>query len=425
MPTSYQMPVFAPLPVAFTRGEGAWLWDAQGRKYLDALAGVAVCGLGHANPEITAAICDQAGKLLHTSNWYEIPLQAELAERLCQRAGMDNAFFCNSGAEANEAAIKLARLYGHQKKILNPTIIVTDGSFHGRTLATLSASGNRKIQAGFEPLVTGFSRVPYNDLDAVRVVAENNKDVVAILVEPIMGVGGIQIPDPGYLKGLRTICDERGWLLMLDEIQTGMCRTGKWFAFEHEGIKPDVLTLAKGLGNGVPIGACLARGAAAQVFKPGSHGSTFSGNPLVCRVGLTVLDILERGKFEKRALDLGTHILNGLKKSLDGIAGVKEVRGQGLMLAVELDRPCKEILTLALERGLLLNITADSVVRLLPPLILSDAEADQIVGSVAGCVQDFLASNVPQTAQAPAMDGGSAGREAVPTGTNAGAVVPP
>jgi acetylornithine/N-succinyldiaminopimelate aminotransferase len=416
MPTNYQMPVFAPLPVAFAHGAGAWLTDTQGRKYLDALSGVAVCGLGHAHPEITQAICDQAGKLLHTSNWYEVPLQAELAERLCKRAGMDNAFFCNSGAEANEAAIKLARLYGHQKKILNPTIIVTDGSFHGRTLATLSASGNRKIQAGFEPLVTGFSRVPYNDLDAVRVVAENNKDIVAILVEPITGEGGIQIPDANYLKGLRAICDERGWLLMLDEIQTGLCRTGKWFAFEHAGIKPDVLSLAKGLGNGVPIGACLARGAAAQVFKPGTHGSTFSGNPLVCRVGLTVLDILGRGKFEKRAAELGKRILTGLQKSLDAVAGVKEIRGQGLMLAVELDRPCKEILTLALERGLLLNVTADSVIRLLPPLILSDAEADQIVSGVSQCVHSFLASSAPKSAQAPAMDGGSAG--------NAGAVFP-
>jgi acetylornithine aminotransferase len=387
------MPVFAPLPVAFSHGEGAWLTDTQGRKYLDALSGVAVCGLGHAHPEIAKAICDQAGKLLHTSNWYEIPLQAELAERLCQQAGMDNVFFCNSGAEANEAAIKLARLYGHHKKILNPTIIVTEGSFHGRTMATLSATGNRKIQAGFEPLVSGFNRVPYNDLAAVQAVAEHNKDVVAVLVEPITGEGGIQIPDAGYLKGLRKICDERGWLLMLDEIQTGMCRTGKWFAFEHEGVQPDVLTLAKGLGNGVPIGACLARGAAAQVFKPGNHGSTFSGNPLVCRVGLTVMEILKRGKFEQRAASLGTRMLAGLKQQLAGVAAVREIRGQGLMLAVELDRPCKEILHLALERGLLLNITADSVVRLLPPLILTDAEADQIVAGVADAVRAFLAAS--------------------------------
>lgn len=394
------MPVFAPLPAAFTHGAGAWLWDTHGRKYLDALSGVAVCGLGHAHPEITAAICDQAGKLLHTSNWYEIPLQAQLAERLCKKAGMDNAFFCNSGAEANEAAIKLARLYGHQRKILNPTIIVTEGAFHGRTLATLSATGNRKIQAGFEPLVSGFSRVPYNDLAAVRAVAEHNKDVVAVLVEPIIGEGGIQVPDTGYLKGLREICNERGWLLMLDEIQTGMCRTGKWFAFEHEGIKPDVLTLAKGLGNGVPIGACLARGTAADVFKPASHGSTFSGNPLVCRVGLTVIDILERENLDKRAAELGKRILNGLKKQLDGLASVKDIRGKGLMLAVELTRPCKEILTLALERGLLVNVTADSVVRLLPPLILTDAEADQIVAGVAECVRTFLAHSEPKTVPA-------------------------
>ncbi len=400
MAHSYLMSVINRLPVAFASGQGAWLTDTEGRKYLDALSGVAVCGLGHAHPDIAAAISDQAGKLLHTSNWYEIPLQAQLAERLCKKAGMDNAFFCNSGAEANEAAIKLARLYGHQKKILNPTIIVTEGSFHGRTLATLSATGNRKIQAGFEPLVTGFNRVPYNNLDAVRTVAEHNKDVVAILVEPIIGEGGIQIPDPGYLTGLREICDQRGWLLMLDEIQTGMCRTGKWFAFEHEGIKPDVLTLAKALGNGVPIGACLARGDAAQVFKPGSHGSTFGGNPLVCRVALTVLEVLEREKSEKRAAQLGTRLLTGLRKALDGVAGVRNIRGQGLMLAVELDRPCKDILTMALERGLLLNVTADNVVRLLPPLILTDDEADRIVSGVAGCVRDFLALETPKTANA-------------------------
>ena len=399
MPNNYQMPVFAPLPVAFSHGEGAWLTDTQGRKYLDALAGVAVCGLGHAHPEIAKAICDQAGKLLHTSNWYEIPLQAELAEKLCKKAGMDNVFFCNSGAEANEAAIKLARLYGHHRKILNPAIIVTEGSFHGRTLATLSATGNRKIQAGFEPLVTGFNRVPYNDLAAVRTVAEHNKDVVAVMVEPITGEGGIQVPDAGYPKGLREICDERGWLLILDEIQTGMCRTGKWFAFQHEGVQPDVLTLAKGLGNGVPIGACLARGAAAQVFKPGNHGSTFSGNPLVCRVALTVLDLLERGKLDQRAAKLGARIVDGLRAALAGNAAVKDVRGRGLMIAVELDRPCKDVLKLALERGLLLNVTADTVVRLLPPLILTDAEADQIVAGVADSIRAFLAS-APKAASA-------------------------
>lgn len=384
------MPVFAPLPVAFTHGKGAWLWDSKGRKYLDAMCGVAVVGLGHAHPDIAQAICDQAGRLLHTSNWYEIPLQAQLAERLCKRAGMDNVFFCNSGAEANETAIKLARLYGNKKKILNPTIIVTEGSFHGRTLATLSATGNRKIQAGFEPLVTGFNRVPYNDLNAVTQVADNNKDVVAILVEPVTGEGGINIPTPDYLEGLRRVCDERGWLLMLDEIQTGMCRTGKWFAFEHTGIVPDVVTLAKGLGNGVPIGACLARGAAAQVFQLGNHGSTFSGNPLVSRVALTVIDLLEQGKLDARAALLGDRILNGLRTQLANVAGVRDIRGQGLMLAVELDRPCKEIMKLALDDGLLVNVTADSVVRLLPPLILSDDEADQIAQGVARVIRRFL-----------------------------------
>ncbi|MDO8704747.1 MAG: aspartate aminotransferase family protein [Sulfuricaulis sp.] len=390
MTTSHQMNLFAALPVAFVRGEGAWLWDTQGKKYLDALAGIAVCGLGHAHPAITAALCDQAGKLLHTSNWYQIPLQEQLAERICKLADMDNAFFCNSGAEANEAAIKLARLHGHQRGILTPGIIVTEGSFHGRTLATLSASGNRKIQSGFEPLVQGFYRVPYNDLDAIRQVGEHNKDVVAVLVEPITGEGGISIPDAGYLKGLRQICDERGWLLMLDEIQTGMCRTGKWFACQHEDVVPDVMTLAKGLGNGVPIGACLARGKAAQVFKPGSHGSTFSGNPLVCRVALTVIDELEKGKLAQRAAKLGARLLAKLKEALGQVAGVKDIRGRGLMLAVELDRPCKELLQLALDRGLLINVTAENVIRLLPPLIMTDDEADIVVRELASAVRAFV-----------------------------------
>ena len=390
MTTSYQMPIFASLPVAFTHGEGSWLWDTQGKKYLDALAGIAVCGLGHAHPAITAALCDQAGKLLHTSNWYQIPLQEKLAERLCKLAGMTNAFFCNSGAEANEAAIKLARLYGHQQNILTPGIIVTEGSFHGRTLATLSASGSRKIQSGFEPLVQGFHRVPYNDLEAVRQVGERSKEIVAVLVEPITGEGGVNIPDAGYLKGLRRICDERGWLLMLDEIQTGMCRTGKWFACQHEGVVPDVMTLAKGLGNGVPIGACLAHGKAANVFKPGSHGSTFSGNPLVCRVGLAVIDELEKGKLAGRAAKLGERLLAKLKEALGQVAGVKDIRGRGLMLAVELDRPCKELLQMALERGLLINVTADSVIRLLPPLILTDNEADILVRELTSAVRAFL-----------------------------------
>ena len=390
MTTSYQTPAFSPLPVAFLRGEGAWLTDTAGKKYLDALAGIAVCVLGHAHPAVTTAIRDQAGKLLHVSNWFEIPEQARLAERLCRLAGMDNAFFCNSGAEANEAAIKLARLYGHKKGVLNPGILVTEGSFHGRTLATLSATGNRKIQAGFEPLVTGFYRVPYNDLEAVRAVAEHNKDVVAVLVEPILGEGGVHIPDPGYLAGLRELCDAHGWLFMLDEIQTGLGRTGKCFAWQHENARPDVMTLAKGLGNGVPIGACLARDAAAQVLTPGSHGSTFGGNPLACRAALAVLDVLESEKLDARAALLGARLLAGLRQALAGVGGVKDIRGKGLMLAVELDRPCQELLTLALDRGLLINVTADSVVRLLPPLILSDAEAVEIVVRLVPALRAFL-----------------------------------
>jgi acetylornithine aminotransferase len=390
MTSSYQMPVFAPLPVAFAHGAGAWLTDTAGKKYLDALAGIAVCNLGHAHPAVTAALRDQAGKLLHVSNWFEIPEQTQLAERLCRLASMDNAFFCNSGAEANEAAIKLARLYGHKKGVLNPGIIVTEGSFHGRTLATLSATGNRKIQAGFEPLVTGFYRVPYNDIEAVRTVAENNKDVVAVLVEPIAGEGGVNIPDPGYLAGLRRLCDTYGWLLMLDEIQTGMGRTGKWFAWQHENARPDVMTLAKALGNGVPIGACLARGDAARVFTPGTHGSTFSGNPLVCRAALAVLEVLQAEKLEARAAALGERLLANFKQALANVAGVKDIRGRGLMLAIELDRPCKELLKLALDNGLLINVTADHVVRLLPPLILSDTEADEIVARLAPVVRAFL-----------------------------------
>jgi acetylornithine/N-succinyldiaminopimelate aminotransferase len=384
------MPVFAPLPIAFASGSGAWLKDLEGRDYLDAFSGVAVCNLGHAHPDITKAISDQAGKLIHTSNWYQIPIQATLAERLCQLAKMDNAFFCNSGAEANEAAIKIARMYGNQRKILNPGVVVMEGSFHGRTLATLSATGNRKIQAGFDPLVQGFYRVPYGDVAAVRQAGDNNKNIVAVLVEPVQGEGGVQIPPSGYLAELRKLCDERNWLLMLDEIQTGMCRTGKWFACEHENVRPDVMTLAKALGNGIPIGACLAAGAAAQVFKVGSHGSTFSGTPFASRVALTVIDVLHDGDYAARATVLGKRILDGLKHGLAGLPGIVEVRGLGLMIAVELDRPCKDVMQLALDEKLLVNVTAETVVRLLPPLILKDAEADQIVERLLRVLKKFL-----------------------------------
>jgi len=386
---TYLMQTYARLPIAFVRGEGSWLWDSRGNKYLDALAGVAVCGLGHAHPAVTRAICDQAGTLIHTSNHFQITLQEQLAERLCKLARMQSVFFGNSGAEANEAAIKLARLYGNRRNVRNPTIVVMEGSFHGRTLATLSATGNRKIQAGFEPLVSGFNRVPYNDVAAVRQVGANNPDVVAVLVEPVLGEGGVVIPDRGYLKNLRALCDERGWLLMLDEIQTGMCRSGKWFAHQHEGIEPDVMTLAKALGNGVPIGACLARGAAAEVFQPGNHGSTYGGNPLSCRAALAVLDEMESARLDARAGALGARMLKGLQTRLAGVTGVRAIRGLGLMLGVELERPCKELLTRALERNLIINVTAERVIRLLPPLILTDAEADRIVDIVAELVREF------------------------------------
>jgi acetylornithine aminotransferase len=384
------MTTYARLPVTFAKGEGAWLWDSNGKKYLDSVAGVAVCGLGHAHPQVAEALCRQAQTLVHTSNLYGIANQQALGERLVHAAGMDRVFFSNSGAEANEAAIKLARLYGHQKGIDTPLIIVAEGSFHGRTLATLSATGNRKVQAGFEPLVTGFVRVPYNDIEAIRTVAKNSVGVAAILIEPVQGEGGVQVPTEGYLRDIRELCDQHGWLMMLDEIQTGMGRTGEMFAFQHEGIKPDVMTLAKGLGNGVPIGACLARGAAAELFKPGNHGSTFGGNPLACAAGLAVLDVLEQNDLATRAENLGTRMLLGLAEALNGNPHVVDVRGKGLMIGIELDRPCGELVKRALEQGLLINVTAERTVRLLPPLILSDAEADQIVQQVSSLVQAFL-----------------------------------
>ncbi len=388
--TDHLMQNYARLPVAFAKGEGSWLWDTTGKKYLDAIGGIAVCGLGHAHPAVAKAICEQATTLLHTSNVYQIGLQSQLADRLCQLANMDRAFFCNSGAEANEAAIKLARLYGHQQDIAIPHIIVTEGSFHGRTMATLTATGNRKIQAGFEPLVQGFLRVPYDDVGAIETIAKTHKEVVAILVEPITGEGGVRLPAPDYLNQLRRICDDKGWLLMLDEIQTGMGRTGKMFAHQHNGITPDVMTLAKALGNGVPIGTCLAAGKAATVFQPGTHGSTFGGNLLACRAALAVLDVLEKDKLTSRAAALGTRMVDGFAKSLANTAGVAAIRGQGMMIGVELDRPCKPVLEQCLQNGVLINVTADNVVRLLPPLTLSDAEADTIVRVVSEQIRSFL-----------------------------------
>jgi acetylornithine aminotransferase len=383
------MQTYARLPVAFRRGEGVWLWDTDGRRYLDAIAGIAVCGLGHAHPAVTEALCSQAGQLLHTSNLYRVEAQEVLADVLTRLAGMDAAFFCNSGAEANEAAIKLARLHGHSRGVETPCVVVAEGSFHGRTLATLSATASRKVQAGFEPLVQGFVRVPYNDLGALRQVARHPRDVAAVLVEPVQGEGGVVVPDPGYLEGLRHLCDEHGWLLMLDEIQTGMGRTGHWFACQHEQVRPDVMTLAKGLGNGVPIGACLARGEAARLMTPGRHGSTFGGNPLACRAALAVIRTIQAEGLASRAAAAGERLADGLRRALAGVECVREVRGKGLMVGVELTRPCGVLVERALARGLLINVTAERVVRLLPALTLGPEESDRIVATVAELVGDF------------------------------------
>ncbi|MCW8906822.1 MAG: acetylornithine transaminase [Sedimenticola sp.] len=384
------MATYNRLPVAFERGDGAWLWDTEGKRYLDALSGIAVCGLGHAHPAIRQALCDQAGKLIHTSNLYQIPLQQELGEKLCALGGMQQVFFANSGAEANEAAIKLARLYGNQKGIQNPAIVVMEQSFHGRTLATLSATGNRKVQAGFEPLVQGFVRIPFGDIDSLRNVAENSPNVVAVLVEPVQGEGGINIPPEGYLKAVREICDQQQWLMMLDEIQTGMGRSGRLFSHQHEEIVPDVMTLAKALGNGMPIGACLAGKRAAGLFGPGNHGTTFGGNPLACSAALAVIKTLEKQELVARAESLGASLLADFADALTDVVGVEEIRGQGLLIGIELDRPCAELVTRALEKGLLINVTAESVIRLLPPLIMSDKEARQLVEVLSGLIRDFL-----------------------------------
>ncbi|MFO7604645.1 MAG: aspartate aminotransferase family protein [Gammaproteobacteria bacterium] len=390
MTDEHIMHTYARQPVTFTHGEGTRLWDDQGKEYLDALCGIAVTSLGHAHPAITRALCEQAGQLLHTSNIYGIANQARLADELCRLAGMDRAFFSNSGAEANEAAIKLVRKYGHGRGIELPTIIVTEGSFHGRTLATLSATGNSKIQVGFEPLVQGFVRVPYNDIEAIVRAGKANPSITAVMVEPITGEGGIRLPDSQYLNQLRQLCDQHDWLLVLDEIQTGMCRTGRWFAHQHNDIQPDVMTLAKALGNGVPIGACLARGKAAEVFTPGNHGSTYGGNPLACRAALAVIEVMETNQLAKRAAELGDRIAGGLQGKLAGIAGVNEIRHKGLMIGIELERPCAELVKQGLDKGILINVTAERVVRLLPPLILDNAEADQIVTMVSQLIMDFL-----------------------------------
>jgi acetylornithine aminotransferase len=384
------MNTYARQPVAFVRGEGAYLWDEAGKRYLDAVAGVAVNGLGHAHPKLVKAISEQAASLIHSSNLYRVLRQEELADRLCELSGMDKVFFCNSGCEANEAAIKLARLYGHNKGIEVPTIIVMEKAFHGRTMATLTATGSRKIQAGFEPLLTGFARVPFNDLEAIRHVAEHNKSVVAVLLEVVQGEGGINVLPSEFLVGLRQICDANGWLLMLDEVQTGIGRTGTWFGFQHSGVMPDVMALAKGLGSGMPIGACLARGAAADVFQPGNHGSTFGGNPLACAAALATLQAIEEEKLLDNAKLCGGAIRAGLRAALNGVPGVVDIRGEGMMIGVELDRPCGELVAVARDAGVLINVTADTVIRLVPPLIYGAAEVDALVAAVSGIVRNYL-----------------------------------
>lgn len=391
------MAAYGRLPVTMQRGEGARLWDDQGREYLDALGGIAVCALGHADPAISEAISDQARQLMHVSNLYHIPQQEALGQELCRIAGMDKAFFCNSGAEANEACIKIARLHGHAKGIAKPIILVMDTAFHGRTMATISATGNPKIKAGFGPMLEGFEVVPFNDVAAIEAAAARSTDIVAIMVEPIQGEGGVNIPDTGYLAALRGLCDQHDWLLICDEIQSGMGRTGQWFAHQSENIQPDVMAVAKALGNGMPIGACLARGAAAELIQPGSHGTTFGGNPIACRVGLTVIEQMEKRHLVSRAGALGARIIDGFRNTLHNQPGIRDIRGRGMMMGIELDVPCAELVGKALDAGILLNVTAGNVIRLLPPYILSDDDADELVRRISDLIIDFL-----QQAELPA-----------------------
>ena len=394
---SHVMNTYARLPVAFSHGQGSRVFDTEGKEYLDALSGIAVSTLGHAHPRLVSAIAAQAGRLLHTSNLYRIPEQEQLADKLTALSGMQEVFFCNSGCEANEAAIKLARFYGHKKGIDAkgidaPTIIVMEKAFHGRTMATLSATGNRKTQAGFEPLVSGFVRVPYDDLAAIRTIAEHNKNIVAVMLEIVQGEGGVHLASIEFQKGLRELCDQFGWLLICDEVQCGMARTGKWFGYQHAGIQPDVATLAKGLASGVPIGACMAGGRAAGLFGPGNHGSTFGGNPLACTAALTTIDTIEQDGLMASAGRVGTLMRQLFGEALKGEKGVVAIRGHGLMIGIELERPCGELVGKALAAGLLINVTADKVVRLLPPLTFSENEARELVDRSAPLIREFLAA---------------------------------
>ena len=384
------MNTYARLPVAFVRGEGVWLWDEAGKKYLDALAGIAVNTLGHAHPKLTRALTGQIARVIHTSNLFRIPQQEAAADRIADVTGLDEVFFCNSGLEANEAAIKIARKYGHERGIAEPAIVVMEKAFHGRSLATLSASGSRKVQAGFEPLVQGFVRVPLNDLEAVERIAGHNRNVCAVMVEPIQGEGGINLSRLEYLRGLKQVCERNDWLFISDEVQCGLGRTGKWFVYKHAGFLPDVVPLAKGLGSGVPVGACVAGGRAKGVLKPGNHGSTFGGNPLAMTAVVTTIDTVKEEGLLANAARVGDAIRGGLAAALDRLAGVTEIRGMGLMIGIELDRPCGELVGQALAAGLVINVTADNVIRLLPPLVMSEAEGRMAVERLAPLVQAFL-----------------------------------
>ncbi len=387
--TSPLMSTYVRQPVAFTHGEGAILYDTDGKRYLDALSGIAVNTLGHAHPKLVQALREQVGRIIHSSNLFEIPLQTALGERLVALSGMTNAFFCNSGLEANEAAIKLARLHGHSRGIEKPEIIVYEKAFHGRSLATLSATGNAKVQKGFEPLVEGFVRVPLDDIGALRKLAAERPSISAVFLEAIQGEGGIHAFHLDYLRQVRELCDQQGWLLMIDEVQCGMGRTGKWFAHQWAGIVPDVMPLAKGLGSGVPVGAVLAHGKAAELFKPGNHGTTFGGNPLAMRAGLTTLQVMEEEGLLANAADVGAYLAEKLEGALKPTGMLREIRGRGLMIGVDLDRPCGDLVADALRAGLIINVTADTVVRLLPPLIFSRANADELVDKLVPLIRQL------------------------------------
>jgi len=387
--SEFLMKNYNPLPVSFVKGEGSWLIDDRGERYLDALGGIAVCALGHSHPSLSEVISEQSASLMHTSNIYRIASQEELAKKLVIHSGMSNVFFCNSGAEANEAAIKLARLYASKRKISNPHIVVMENSFHGRTMATLSATGSKRVHQGFAPLVPGFKHIPYNNIEVLKSTVDAEKNIVAVMIEPIQGEGGIIVPDKDYLKKIRSICDENNLLMIVDEVQTGMCRTGKWFAFQHENILPDIITIAKALGNGVPIGACLARGESSKLFQPGSHGSTFGGSPFVSSIALKVIDILEKHKMDEYAAKLGSYLIDKFKKSLEGTQGIVDIRGKGLMIGIELEKDCPNLVEKALENKLLINVTSGKVIRLLPPLIMNEKEADQVVSILTSILKKY------------------------------------